>query len=249
MVGAPAADDAVARAHRLPHLRVGLHLVLVDGRPVLPPTEIPGLLRRNGLFDANMTRAGLRFFARPRVRRQLAKEIRAQFEAFRATGLRLDHVNTHKHMHAHPTVAKLIIEIGRDFGVKAIRVPSEPAPILRRAFPGERRVMPLYTPWVESLRRRLQRAGLCVNDNMFGLAWSGKMVEPRLLRLLPHLPDGVNEVYCHPGTKTTPELAAAMPGYRHREELAALISPSVKARIEQLGVRLASYSDFRCGVN
>jgi len=152
-------------------------------------------------------------------------------------------------MHAHPTVAKLIIEIGRDFGVKAIRVPSEPAPILRRAFPGERRVMPLYTPWVESLRRRLQRAGLCVNDNMFGLAWSGKMVEPRLLRLLPHLPDGVNEVYCHPGTKTTPELAAAMPGYRHREELAALISPSVKARIEQLGVRLASYSDFRCGVN
>lgn len=244
MVGGPAASDAVARAHRLPDLRVGLHLVLVDGRPVLPGREIPGLVCGQGEFDPITARAAIRFFFLPRIRHELTTEIRAQFEAFRATGLRLDHVNAHKHMHLHPTVARLIIEIGRDYGMKAVRVPSEPVQALRRAFPHERYRTPLYQPWIERLRRRLQRAGLFVNDNIFGLAWSGAMTEERLLRLLPHLPDGVSEVYLHPAAERTPALLAAMPGYRHQEEFAALLSPSLRSRVAELGIRLVSYSDF-----
>ncbi len=244
MVAAPASADAVARARRLPSLRVGLHVVLVDGHPVLPNAEIGGLVRGEGEFDQNLARAGIRFFFLPPVRRQLRREIRAQFEAFRATGLTLDHVNAHKHMHLHPTVADLIIEIGRDFGMKAVRVPREPVTALRRASPGVRYSTPLYGPWIERLRRRLQRAGLFVNDYLFGLAWSGGMVEERLLRLLPHLPDGVTEIYLHPATERTRVLVSAMPGYRHAEEFAALLSPSVKRCIAELGIRRVSYSDF-----
>ena len=44
MVGAPAAEDAIARARALPGLRVGLHLVLADGASVLPPRAIPDLV-------------------------------------------------------------------------------------------------------------------------------------------------------------------------------------------------------------
>jgi hopanoid biosynthesis associated protein HpnK len=244
MVGAPATADAVARARLLPGLRVGLHLVLVDGRPVSPPAEVSGLVGDTGEFDRNMARAGVRFLFAPRVRRQLATEIHAQFKAFRATGLALDHVNAHKHMHLHPTVAGLIIEIGRDYGMKAVRVPAEPVAALRRAFPDERYRTPLYRPWIEKLRRRLRRAGLQVNDHVFGLAWSGGMTEDRVLRLLPHLPDGVSELYFHPATERTPRLAVAMPGYRHREELAALLSPAVGARIEALGIGRVSYGDL-----
>ena len=76
MVGAPAAADAVARARRLPGLHVGLHLVLVDGRPVSPPAAVNGLVDRAGEFDRNLARAGLRFFCLPAVRKQLAIEIR-----------------------------------------------------------------------------------------------------------------------------------------------------------------------------
>jgi hopanoid biosynthesis associated protein HpnK len=244
MVGGPAAADAVARARRLPDLRVGLHLVLVDGRPVLPGRQVPGLVRRNSEFDPNMARAAIRFFFLPRIRRELATEIRAQFEAFRGTGLRLDHVNAHKHLHLHPTVTRLIIEIGRDYGMRAVRVPSEPVHTLRRAFPRERYSTPLYQPWIERLRRRLRHAGLVVNDNIFGLAWSGAMTEERLLRLLPHLPDGVNEIYLHPATECTPALLGAMPGYRKQEEFEALLSPSIRSRIAELGIRLVSYTDF-----
>jgi chitin disaccharide deacetylase len=244
MVAAPAAADAVERARRSPGLGVGLHLVLVDGAAVLPPGEIAGLVDADGRFDDNQARAGFRYFFAPGMRRLMAAEIRAQFEAFRATGLTLDHVNAHKHMHLHPTVARLVVEIGRDYGLRAVRLPAEPVAALRRAFPGEHHRGAAYAPAVAALRRRLQRAGLAANDHVFGIAWSGGMVEERLLALLPHLPPGVSDVYFHPATRTTPELAADMPGYRHAEELAALTSPAVRRRIAELGIGLIGYGDL-----
>jgi hopanoid biosynthesis associated protein HpnK len=244
MVGGAAAGDAVARAHRLPELRVGLHLNLTDGHPVLPDAEVPRLVRESGEFDRNMARAGVRFFVFPRVRRQLAMEIRAQFAAFHATGLALDHVNAHQHMHLHPGVARLIIEIGRDYGMKAVRVPAEPVAVLRRAFPEERYRTPPYYLWNALLRRRLQRAGVRTNDHIFGLAWSGGMVEARVLRLIPHLPDGISEIYFHPAAQRKPSVVPSIGSYRRTEELAALLSPVVRDLVAQLGIWLTSYTDL-----
>lgn len=240
MVGAPEAADAVARARRLPGLGVGLHLVLTDGAPILPAAEVPALAGPDGAFDPNMIRAGFRFAFSARARRQLAAEIRAQFGAFRATGLVLDHVNAHKHFHLHPTVARLVVEIGQEYGMRAVRLPFEPAPPLRAALPGERSRAPAWSPVVASLRRRLDRAGLARNDQVFGIAWSGAMVEDRLLALLPHLPDGVSEIYCHPAVCG----AALVPGYRHADELTALLSPLVRQLVAELGLRLVRYRDL-----
>ena len=244
MVGAPAAADAVARAKRLGNLRVGLHLVLIDGEPVLPRTQLGGLVGTDGRFPDRQIAAALRFFLLPGARRRLAAEIRAQFEAFRATGLALDHVNAHKHMHLHPSVARLVVEIGREFGMRAVRLPDEPVAVLRRAFPGERYRAPAWRPAVVALRRRLRRAGVASNDRVFGIAWSGDMVEARLIGLLPQLPAGVSEIYCHPASTTSPALAAAMPGYRHADELAGLLSRDVRRQIDTRGIELIAYSDL-----
>jgi hopanoid biosynthesis associated protein HpnK len=235
MVGAPAAADAVARARRL-GLPVGLHLVLVDGEPVSPAGELPAITGRDGRFLDNEVRAGIRFFLHPAARRQLAAEIRAQFAAFRATGLPLDHVNGHKHAQLHPTVARLVVEIGREYGMRAMRLPDEPVEPLRRAFPGETYRAPAYAFAVAALRRRLKRAGLLANDQVFGLAWSGAMIEERILALLPHLPDGLSEMYAHPAT-----VSDAVSGYRHEEELVALLSPAVRERVRELGIGLTSF--------
>ena len=244
MVAAPAAADAVARARRLPSLKVGLHLVLIDGAAALPPADRGCLAGADGRFADGQVLAGLRYFFAPGIRQRLAAEIRAQFEAFRATGLALDHVDAHKHMHLHPTVARLIVEIGRDYGMRAVRLPAEPPAALRRAFPAERHSAPFYQPAVALLRRRLRRAGLAANDHLFGVAWSGAMVEARVLGLLPYLPPGVSELYCHPATRQTAALARAMPGYRHAEELAALVSPAVRRRIAELAIGLVGYGDL-----
>src|ERR1700760_3328276 len=87
MVAAPAAADAVQRARAMPTLRVGLHLVVIEGPAVLLPAEIPDLVDATGWFPSDQLGLGIRYAMNPRVRRQLAAEIRAQFAAFLATGL------------------------------------------------------------------------------------------------------------------------------------------------------------------
>jgi hypothetical protein len=73
------------------------------------------------------------------------------------------------------------------------------------------------------------------------------MVEERLLRLLPQLPQGLSEIYFHPATAGSAALSATMPGYRHEEELAALLSPAAKSLVAELGIRLGGYGDFATG--
>lgn len=251
MVGADAAADAVERARRLPSLRVGLHLVLVEGRPVLSAAAVPDLVDDNGEFRRELVAAGFRFFFRPGIRRQLAAEIRAQFEAFKKTGLVLDHVNAHNHMHLHPTILGLILEIGRAFGLNAVRLPYEPLlaswRAARRGLAGRVLGTLGLAPWTGLLQRRLRRAGIRTNDAVFGLHDSGGMDEALVLRLLPELPDGVTELYFHIATRRCPEIEQDMPEYRHERELAALISPRVRAALQRLGIRPIAFGDLGGG--
>ncbi len=242
MVAAPAAADAVARARATPSLRVGLHLVLVEGKPVLPASRVPDLVDRSGNFRTDMARAGAAMFFLPHVKRQLASEIAAQFEAFRATGLPLDHVNAHKHFHLHPTIAALMLSIGRDFGLKAARVPLEPTETLARvgAYKGSF-VAALTRPFAQGLRRRFARAGIASPDAVFGLAWSGAMTAPRLQGIVENLPEGLTEIYLHPATGPYPGCA---PGYAYAQERAALLDPAVIAATQGRGIRLGGFCDF-----
>lgn len=219
MVAAPAVADAVARARQNPGLAVGLHLVLADGRAMLPAHRIPDLVDAQGMFNSDMVRNGFRFFFLPHVRRQLADEIRAQFQAFAATGLRLDHVNAHKHFHLHPTILSLMLSIGRDYGLRAIRLPSEPG------------MGPWLRPWLALMRWRMDRAGIAHNDHVFGLRHSGGMDETVMLDILRQLPEGLSEVYLHPASHG--HLTDSMAEYRHADELAALLSPRVRDAIAQ----------------
>ncbi len=242
MVTGAAADDAVARARSLPGLGVGLHLVLVEGRPVLPASQVPGLVDDAGLFRTNMVAAGVDFALKPAVRRQLAAEIEAQFEAFAATGLPVDHVNAHKHFHLHPVIAGLIIRIGKRFGMRAVRAPVEPRGLLAG-------IEPLHTGfaervagvWAARARARFVAAGLVVPDAVFGLAWSGAMTRERVAALVARLPAGLNEIYAHPATGAYPGSA---PGYRYADELAALLDPETAARARGAGRQLGRFADF-----
>jgi len=219
MVAAPAVADAVERARRLPGLAVGLHLVLADGKAILPPARVPDLVDAHGMFGQAMVRQGFRYFFLPHVRRQLAAEIRAQFEAFSATGLNLDHVNAHKHFHLHPTILSLTLSIGHEFGLRAVRLPAEPG------------MGPWLRPWLALMRRRMDKAGVVYNDHVFGIEHSGNMDETALLDILRHLPDGLSEVYLHPATHGG--LVPSMADYRHADELAALLSPRVQDTIAE----------------
>jgi hopanoid biosynthesis associated protein HpnK len=242
MVAGHAAGDAVLRARNFPRLRVGLHLVLVEGRPVLPARSVPDLVDAKGFFRTDMARAGAAMFFLPHVRRQLAAEIEAQFAAFEATGLKLDHVNAHKHFHLHPTIASLIVKIGAAHGVKGARVPLEPQGVLARIEKHQPSgVVALTAPFARLLRRRFQRAGITAPDQVFGLAWSGAMTPDRLAGLIAHLPDGLSEIYMHPATGNYPGCA---PGYLYARELAALTDTGLPALMAAQDIHLGGFSDF-----
>ena len=195
MVAGPAAADAVARAHRLPKLGVGLHLVLVEGQPMLAPREVPDLVGANGHFRTDMAQLGAAIFFRPKVRAQVRAEIEAQFAAFAATGLPLDHVNAHKHFHLHPTIAGLILDVGKRYSLKAARAPIEPVALLKAIEPTNMGFAGIVAaPWAKAVGRRFRRAGLVVPDRVFGLAWSGGMTRERVAALLGRLPGGRTEL-------------------------------------------------------
>lgn len=242
MVGAPAAEQAVQMARECPTLGVGLHLVLADGLPVLPATRIPDLLGPDGRFDERMLGPSLQMAFNKRVQRQLEAEIHAQFEAFAATGLPLDHVNAHKHFHLHPLVTATVLRLGSQYGLKAMRLPLENSGSTRHHLGA------LAERWAarsaaQSLRRRLDKAGIKHNDQVRGLAHTGHMTEARLLEALDSLPSsGVTEIYTHPATAD--QLTTSMADYDHTGEYKALISPRVKNALQARGLKPIRFADL-----
>ncbi len=247
MVGEPATTDAVARARENPGLRVGLHVAVCDGRPTLPPSEIPALVDAHGMLRhpvLAMIRLAL-FAWQPGLRRQLEAEMRAQFQAFAATGLTLDHVNGHNNMQLHPLVLTQLIKLAREHGVTAMRLPYEPLLASWRAARGgllwRLAVWLVMRPWGAVVKRRLLREGFVVNDYLFGVVDCGAMDQRLLKGIIENLPNGLSEIHCHPATHRF-----ALPHYRREDELAALVDPSVREALARCGVEsLAGFGGAR----
>ncbi|BDE07234.1 hypothetical protein WPS_25100 [Vulcanimicrobium alpinum] len=248
MVAAPAAADAVARARALPTLRVGLHVVVVDGTPLLPPEQIPDLVDARGMFGADLAGAGVRYFFVPGIRRQLEAEIRAQFAAFAASGLAFDHVNAQCHMHLHPTVFGIMVKVAREYGSPPMRIPYEPFAASWRATHDARGLRfanaYLLAPWLALMKLRLRAAGIAHNDRVFGLGDSGHMTAARVRALLGELEPGVTEVFFHPATSHWDGMTDALSRYRLEDEFDALLDPGVARALGEPGVERIAFSDL-----
>lgn len=229
MVGGDAVADAVERARRLPALGVGLHVVLADGRPVLPPERVPALVGTDGRFHDSMVKTAFLIALSPAAHAQMKAEVAAQFAAFAATGLRLDHVNAHKHFHLHPMIAAAILESGAAHGLAAIRSPIQ-------AGTGA------MAWWARQLARGWRARGLATNDTVVGLAETGAFTPDRMAAALNKLPGGLTEVYTHPATQDT--WAGCAPGYAYRAELAALTAPATRAALAASGAVTGNFAAF-----
>jgi hopanoid biosynthesis associated protein HpnK len=248
MPGGDFFGDAVQRARKHTTLRVGLHLTLVEGRPVSPPELVPDLVDSNGEFSTNLARAGFRFFFLPRIRRQLETEIRAQFDAYAKTGLSLDHADAHNHMHLHPTVLGLMLKTGKEYGLHAVRLPKEPPLRSWRAAGGALTTRltsaAFLAPWTFLMKRTLRRAGVKCNDYLFGMTDSGAMTEPLLQNIFRNLPAGVTEFCCHPAVCRADEIDRAMPLYRHEDEFRALTSERLRHTLNEVQAQTIAFGDL-----
>lgn len=247
MVSAPAADEAIALAKNLPELNVGMHLVLSNGKSTTPAADIPALVNNEGEFSSSQVCSGIKMFFCSRTKTQLEKEIRAQFEAFKTTGLKLDHVNAHNHMHLHPTIFDLIIKIGKDYGLSAIRIPDEPP--LESIIENKKEKLLRYLRWiffkpfVSRMKKQCEENNITFNNTIYGLHDSGHMNIDKLIRIIPHLSEGTTEIYTHPATGKWDDIDPAANDYEFEAEYKALIHARTKRAIEKFDIKLSGFNN------
>ena len=243
MVTGEAVGEAVALARAHPGLRVGLHVVLLDGRSALPPGCAPALADGAGRLPASPLGAGVRYGLRPGTRAQLAAEIGAQFDRFAATGLPLDHVNGHHHLHMHPAVWDLVAAEAARRGAAGVRVTRDD---LRLALRWDRRglvVRAVHAAALAALARRcagrLPGGRLRRVDRVYGVLQVGEMTEAYLVWLLENVPPADAEILFHPGAAR-----GAMRDGGPDLETQALVSPVVRTAIGARGFRTGGYTDL-----
>lgn len=236
MVNESHCAEAVALAKQNPDLGVGLHLTLLMGRSALPPEKIPGLVNARGEFSNSPVGVGFRYFFRRDLRDQLRGEIHAQFQKFRATGLPLDHLNGHLHLHLHPAVFSILMEDAGQLGLRHLRLTRDCLDRSRRLARGRWFYRLSHALIYEFLSRRarppMRQRGIRHAQITFGLLQDSRVDEEYVLKLLPELPPGDSELYSHPSLD------------RFKHEFDALVSPGVKEKIKSLGIELIRYQDL-----
>jgi len=236
MVNEPGFEQAVALARENPRLGVGLHLTFLCGHSALPHHSIPGLVNAKREFGSNPVATGFRLFFDRGLRPQIDAEIHAQFRKFHDTGLTLDHVNGHLHLHLHPVVFGILMRDARQLRIRSVRLTRDPYRLNCRLASGRfwyRLSHALIFAW---LARRSQAAlaagGHRHTQFVFGLLQNARVDEAYVLGLLRRLPPGDSELYSHPSL------------HEFRHEFEALVSPRVRAALMDEKIEPIRYQDL-----
>lgn len=245
---APATNDAIAIAQRTSTLSVGCHLTLVDGCPLSAASELP-TLAPGGRFRRTWSEF-IRDAVLGRIRlHEIEREVTAQVQRLAEAGVRVTHLDSHKHVHAYPPIFALVAHVARQFGVRTVRVPYETPgfAILRRyARHGVARRQALANlalgPWAARDRRLLELHGLPPPPRFFGRALTGVFTRAALHALLKSVPDGTSELMMHPGYQDAAlnEVPTRLRGQRETE-VELLTDPATRAVVARAGLTLTRH--------
>ncbi len=203
MAQAAATDNAIELARSNPTLSLGCHVVLVDGAPTLPATDLPTLtIRHSGRLQPTLGRFLRRLLAGSIRPAEIEAEAAAQIASLQTRGVTLTHIDTHKHTHMFPGVLRPLLRAARGAGIRAIRNPFEPAwsvgatpgaPWIRRA------EVSLLRRLEASFRRIVAREGFTTTDGALGVLATGTLDAATVASLLRAIPEGRWELVTHPG--------------------------------------------------
>ena len=247
MANGPAFDDAVDIAKANPGLGVGCHIVLTDGTPVSPPETIPSLVGADG----KNFRTSLIDFVRDlwlgRIDpAEIEHEALAQVQKLQRAGIDVTHLDTHKHTHIFPPVAREMNRIVRYTSVATMRNPFEPrfARHASRATLGRR----LQLLALDRLQSRFIKIAdrEVFTDGTIGISATGNLNTNVLRNTLAALPDsGTFELLCHPGYKDSDLERVTTRLRQHREtEYNALLTEIPKLLSQPNAPELIHYGNL-----
>lgn len=252
MANGMAFDSAVLASSDAPDLGIGVHLNLTQGRPVSPPCHVPSIVASEGSFYRSPGILARRILTRKVEPREVEIELRGQIEKVAAAGIRITHLDSHKHIHLLPPIFSVVIKLARVFGINRVRCPIEPVssamgplqsgskewPRMARQYLLGRGLSTLAACQV----RKLEQGGLRWPEHFYGLSQTGFLDDAILEQILRNLPDGISELMCHPGYLDAALLGTPTRLKAQREaELRALTNPGIRQLVARERIELISY--------
>jgi hopanoid biosynthesis associated protein HpnK len=252
MANGLAFDHAAKKAAENPNLGIGCHLVLVGGKPVAAPEEVPSLLDSEGNLPDSLALFVARVTAGMIKTDDIERELTAQIQKIRNAGIVPSHVDSHKHTHAHPWVMEVVGKVAQRFGITKIRRPVEN---LRDSWDTSRGEVPSVSGQIVAagaVRVVASRFGaiaekyqLTCPDHFLGLAMTGQLGPAALGRMAESVEEGTTEIMLHPGICDA-DLAASGSRLQHQrqDELDGLLDGGVRAAFLQRGIHFISYREL-----
>ncbi len=237
MVHCPGWDDGVRRIQAAPTLDVGLHFNLLVGAPL---TNAPSLTGLGGGFAPLRTLVRRAFLGTVRAT-EVAAECEAQLAALRDAGVRVTHIDSHRHAHALPVIRDAVARVAAGHGL-ALRRPVESRRFSRGNGAGRARSALVAWAW------RVASAGgapVRTPDYCAGLSLrGGPDFAAGLARIVDTLAPGTTELVVHPGCPD--DVLARVDGYTagRASELRALTDPGLLRRLRERGVALVDFGDL-----
>jgi hypothetical protein len=236
MTTMPDRDRAIDLAGAETKLGVGVHLCLTQGVPLTSCRRISG---RDGRLMRSLPKLFLKLRSSA-ARAEARDEMIAQIEYARGRGVRITHVDSHKHVAHLPLLHQALIDACRHTGIRWIRTARE------ISVPGTPSMSPAYrllAACAKKLARRSQEAGLHTTDWFFGLATTGCTDLATIEALAKAAPDGLGELMVHPGY-----INDIRPGYtrlleQRVAEMNALCDSRARGVLKSADIELCQYGD------
>jgi len=235
---AEATANALRLARSRPSLGVGVHLALVDGRPVLSADRIPTLVGPDGRFHPSWKPFIAACLKGEISLDDVERELTAQIERLAGSGLPLTHLDAHKHVHAYPPVFAIVARLAVRFGIPVVRVPYErwsmssiragTATAARTALRNACLNAAMW-PWARCNYRTAASLGL-LTPRLIGRIHTGVLDRSTLHALLRAAGPGTTELMVHPGyvDAALGETATRLRGSR-AQEIALLCDIATRA--------------------
>jgi hopanoid biosynthesis associated protein HpnK len=238
--------EAVALAAQAPKLSVGCHVVLVDGSPMLDASRVSSLIANSGpRFRESVISFGVLATIGRLDQDQIEAEVTAQIRKLQASGIRVSHLDSHKHTHMFPVALKGILRAARICGVRAIRNPFEPIVFATSGAWKRRFQLGILKRYQTTFRNELAAAGMVTSNGCIGIVATGGLDLATFQDLIRNLPEGTWEFVSHPGYNdgNLKKIKTRLRDSRETE-LAILTSDAVKVVLREEGVELISYRDL-----
>lgn len=230
-------DHACRLVEKRRKLDLGIHLTLVEERPILPKDQLKTLAPK-GMLPKTYRQLFLGLLKGRIDVNEIELELDAQIQKVFKAGLNISHLDSHQHTHFFPQIRRVLFRLAEHYEIKGVRAGA-------RVVPAGTKFTLLLAPLAKSLQRAARSRGLRTPDALWLPSPSGRITGLELVKGIPRLPEGVTELVVHPGSEQK-ALETAYPawGFKWQQELGAIKATDVRDAIVRHKIELTRYSEL-----